>query len=99
VQGGSALLVFSFPKSEAITLADKEVEFVSKLCSQSFGGFGGGGGGGAVPQNGPLFSMQGGGGGGRGGQAGGANATPACNLTIKKKFKLKDMAVKGEPAL
>ena len=42
--GAASLLIFAFPKTEALTLADKEVEFVSKLCGG--GGFGGGGGGG-----------------------------------------------------
>jgi hypothetical protein len=67
-QGGASLLLFAFPKSDAITLADKEVEFVTKLCGPSFGGGGGGGGG-------------------------------ACQYNVKKKFKLKDMAIKGELAL
>jgi hypothetical protein len=67
--GGASLLLFAFPKSDAITLADKEVEFVTRLCGPSFGGGGASGGGGA------------------------------CQYNVKKKFKLKDMAIKGELAL
>jgi hypothetical protein len=66
IKGGSSLLIYAFPKSDAITLADKEVEFVSKLCGPSFG---------------------------RGGPA------SPCQYNIKKKFKIKDMVLKGEPAL
>jgi hypothetical protein len=86
-QGGSALLLFAFPKTEAITLADKEVEFVTKLCQQGRGGAPGAG------------SRQGGGapGGAAGGGAAGGAAT--CQYNVKKKFKLKDMAIKGELAL
>lgn len=66
VRGGSTLLIFEFPKTDPITLADKEVEFVSKLCGPSFG---------------------------RGG------AGQACQYNVKKKFKLKDMVLKGDLAL
>ena len=64
---GSSLLLFAFPKSDAITLDDKEVEFVTKLCAPSFGP--------AVP------------------------GQQACQYNVKKKFKLKDMVVKGALAL
>jgi hypothetical protein len=63
---GSSLLLFAFPKSDAITLADKEVEFVTKLCAPSFG---------------PAAPGQ------------------ACQYNVRKKFKLKDMVLKGELAL
>ena len=75
-------MLFSFAKTDAITLADKEVEFVTKLCSQ---GFGRGAPGAGAP-----------GAGAPGGQAAGASN---CQLNVKKKFKLKDMVVKGELAL
>ena len=45
----AAVIVYVFPKTGAIAAEDKEVEFVTKLCGPSFGGFGGGGGGGAAP--------------------------------------------------
>jgi hypothetical protein len=110
LQGGTALLLYSFPKTDPITLADKEVEFVTKLCG-GFGGFGGGGGGGggapgappvgggdlqlsSVPQRGGGGGGGGVGGGGGGGQAS-RGATSSCSLSVKKKFKLKDMAIKG----
>ena len=51
--GGSTVIVFAFPKTDAITAGDKEVEIVSKVGQYS----------------------------------------------VKKKFKLKDMVVKGELAL
>ena len=53
VEGGSTVFVFQFPKGLALTMIDREVEFVSKVG----------------------------------------------NLTIKKKFKMKDMVYKGELAL
>jgi translation initiation factor IF-2 len=81
-RGVASLLVYVFPKTDPITLADKEVEFSSKLCGGGFGGFGGGGGGGGFggapagggPANAPLFEMQRGGGGGGFGGGGGAGA-------------------------
>src|SRR5262245_3294813 len=66
VKGGSSLLIYAFPKSDPITLADKEVEFVSKLCGPSFGR--------------------------------GAAATN-CQYNVKRKFKVKDMVIKGDLAL
>jgi hypothetical protein len=66
VKGGSSLLIYAFPKTDAITLADKEVEFVTKLCAPSFG---------------------------RGG------AAPSCQYNVKRKFKVKDMVIKGDLAL
>jgi hypothetical protein len=62
---GSSLLLFAFLKTDAITLDDKEVEFVTKLCAPSFG----------------------------------RGAAPMCQYNVKKKFKLKDMVVKGALAL
>jgi len=53
VEGGSTVFVFQFPKGLALTMVDREVEFVTKVG----------------------------------------------NLTIKKKFKMKDMVYKGELAL
>ena len=44
-------MLYMFPKTDAITIADKEVEFVTKLCSR---GFGGGGGRGAAPGASPA---------------------------------------------
>jgi hypothetical protein len=98
---GSSLMTFRFPR-DPITLDDKEVEFVSKLC--------GGGGGGfppLLPEN-PQLNLQGapqrGGGGGLPGDFGNApvpaaGQVPACNYNVKKKFKLKDMVVNGELGL
>jgi hypothetical protein len=108
-QGGgsnrSSILVFAFPKTDAITLADKEVEFSSKLCSGGFGGFGGGGGGlpgggfggggtptGGAPANAPLFDMQRGGGGGSGGGGGfggGAGRPAGSAPTSNCRFNVK----------
>jgi hypothetical protein len=112
-RGMSSMLVYVFPKTDAISAADKEVEFSSKLCTAAFGGFGGGGGGaprGGAPANAPFLDIQrGGGGGGIGGggfgaPGGGAAATPpsatsTCRYGVKKKFKLKDMVFNGELAL
>jgi len=47
-------MLYMFPKTDAITIADKEVEFVTKLCSRGGGGFGGGGGRGAAPGAAPA---------------------------------------------
>jgi hypothetical protein len=104
-QGGSnrsSMLVFVFPKTDAITLADKEVEFSSKLCGGGFGGFGGGGGGfggggfggtptGGAPANAPLFDMQRGGGGGAGGGGfgGGAGRPGGGGSTPNCRFNVK----------
>ncbi len=98
VSGASSLLTFRFPR-DPITLDDKEVEFVTKLC--------GGSGGGPVPipdflqLNSAAAPQRGGGGGGFPGDLGipttqSAPQGPACNYSVKKKFKLKDMVVKGE---
>ena len=96
--GASSLLTFRFPR-DPITLDDKEVEFVTKLC-------GGGGGGGPLPipdflQLNSAAQQRGGAGGGFPGDLGipptqSAPQGPACNYSVKKKFKLKDMVVKGE---
>jgi hypothetical protein len=100
-RGTASLISFAFAKTAPITLADEEVEFVSKLCGGGgFGGFG------APGAGAPAFSMQGGGGfggeggrvGGGGGRSGGGAPAP-CSLNIKKKFKLKDMVYNGELAL
>ena len=100
VSGASSLLTFRFPR-DPITLEDKEVEFVTKLC--------GGGGGGPVPLpdfqqlNSAAAPQRGAGGGAVGfpGDLGNpptqtAAQGPACNYIVKKKFKLKDMVVGGE---
>ena len=99
MSGASSLLTFRFPR-DPITLADKEVEFVTKLC---------GGGGGALPtiptdflQLNSAAPQRGGGVGGFPGDLGGIPPSPstpqgsACNYIVKKKFKLKDMVVSGE---
>jgi hypothetical protein len=102
----TSLVVFRFPR-DPITLEDKEVEFVTKLC-----GGGGGGSIGGVPippvqgQGGAPFELSAGaqrGGGGipGGGTVGGqgvrmGDPLPPCNYYVKKKFKLKDMVVNGE---
>lgn len=36
-RGAASLLVYVFPKTDAITAADKEVDFSSKLCTAAFG--------------------------------------------------------------
>ena len=41
-------MIYVFPKTDVITIDDKEVEFVTKLCGGFGGGFGGGGGRGAA---------------------------------------------------
>ena len=45
------MMIYVFPKTDAITIDDKEVEFVSKLCGPSFGGGRGAAGGGAPAGN------------------------------------------------
>jgi len=50
----TSVMLYMFPKTDAITIADKEVEFVTKLCSRGGGGFGGGGGRGAAPGAAPA---------------------------------------------
>jgi len=50
----TSIMLYMFPKTDAITIADKEVEFVTKLCSRGGGGFGGGGGRGAAPGAAPA---------------------------------------------
>jgi hypothetical protein len=101
----AALVTFRFPR-DPVTLQDKEVEFVTKLCGG--GGFGGRGGGAPVPLGGPnpgglQFEMAAGqqrGGGlpipGSGPNVRMGDPLPACNIQVKKTFKLKDMVVKGE---
>lgn len=92
-------MTFRFPR-DPITLDDKEVEFVTKLCGRptlppilipqnpqlNLG---------AVPQRGagatPDFPIN------NQGQA--AGQLPECNYNVKKKFKLKDMVVNGELTL
>ena len=88
-------MIFRFAR-ETITVEDKEVEFVTKLC-------GGGGGGPVAPPPDSALELElapgaqrGGGGGGTGG---GRGTAPACNYNVKKTFKLKDMVVKGELSL
>ena len=90
-----ALIIFRFAR-EPISIEDKEVEFVTKLCGG--GGFGGGGRAPAPPPDAGLqFELAAGaqrsGGGGRSG------STPACNYNVKKTFKLKDMVFMGALAL
>jgi hypothetical protein len=99
----ASLVIFRFPRDE-ITLEDKEVEFVTKLC----GGFGGLRGTVPIGQpaggRGPVFELSAGAQRDAGGGAappGGApvrmgDPLPTCNYLVKKKFKLKDMVVKGE---
>jgi hypothetical protein len=100
----ASLVIFRFPR-DPITLEDKEVEFVTKLC----GGRGFGGGAPVTPPSdlgGAQFELaagaqRGGGGGTGGGSVGGpsprvGDPLPACNYYVKKKFKLKDMVVNGE---
>ncbi len=102
----AALLTFRFPR-DPITLADKEVEFVTKLCR-------GGSASGASappaanpvqPQLGFAASAQRGGRGdfpqGRGEGPGVrmGDPPPPCNYYVKRTFKLKDMVVQGELAL
>jgi hypothetical protein len=98
----ASLVIFRFPR-DPITLADREVEFVTKLC------------GGGLPPGLPtsfpdVLQLDAAGGAQRGssgvppdlGDAGRGlqNAQmPACNYNVKKTFKLKDMVVKGELAL
>lgn len=82
----TSVMLYMFPKTDAITSADKEVELVTKLCSRGFGGFGGGGGRGGAPGAGAGAPPAAG---------GGAN----CQYNVKKKFKLKDMVYNGELAL
>jgi hypothetical protein len=100
----AALLIFRFPR-DPITLEDKEVEFVTKLCA------GGDPGAAAVaPLPDARFDVAAGS--QRGGRAGvpdgriggvqGArmgNPLPPCNYHVKRTFKLKDMMVKGELSL
>jgi hypothetical protein len=47
-RGVASVMIYVFPKTDAITIDDKEVEFVTKLCGGFGGGFGGGGGRGAA---------------------------------------------------
>jgi hypothetical protein len=99
----ASLLTFRFPR-DTITLDDKEVEFVTKLC-----GGGSGAPSAAFPPEGFQLNAAGAaqrGGGGigppsdlGGGQGQQAPQGPACNYNVKKKFKLKDMVVKGELVL
>ena len=83
-RGVSSVLVYAFPKTDAITVADKEVEFVTKLCRPGGGGFGGGGGRGGAPGAAPGAPPA---------------PSSGCDLNVKKKFKLKDMVYNGELAL
>lgn len=103
-QTTAALVTFRFPR-DPITLADKEVEFVTKLCGG--GGFGRGGVAPAGPASsgGVLFERAADAqrGGTQTGMPGGTGAgvrmgdpAPPCNYIVKKTFKLKDMVVKGE---
>jgi hypothetical protein len=93
-------MTFRFPR-DPITLADKEVEFVSKLCGSGGGGFP------PILSDGPQLNFEGAqqrGVGGVSADFGGvpvpaAGQAPACNYNVKKKFKLKDMVVNGELAL
>ena len=48
-RGVASLLVYVFPKTDAVTAADKEVEFSSKLCTAAFGARPGAPAGGAEP--------------------------------------------------
>jgi hypothetical protein len=110
----ASVILFRFPR-DPITLEDKEVDFVTKLCGSN-----GVGRGDAVPpppENNQLFDLgaaaQRGGGGGGGGFGGGgrrgatgintgrmgAANLPSCNYDVKKTFKLKNMVVKGQLAL
>ena len=83
---------YFFPRTEEISLADKEVEFFMKL--QRPGGAGQRGGGRAGREGGP------GAGGGRPGAAGGGRAAFALfGKEIRRKFKLKDMVYNGTLAL
>ena len=102
----ASLLIFRFPR-DPITLDDKEVEFVTKLCS------GGPASGASLtpaadqvrPQFGFATSAQRGARGGvpqgRGGGQGArmGDPPPPCNYHVKKTFKLKDMVVRGDLAL
>src|SRR5688572_20444401 len=102
----ASLLTFRFPR-DPITLDDKEVEFVTKLCRD------GSASGASVtpaadsvqPQLGFAASAQRGGRGdfpqGRGGGQGArmGDPSPACNYHVKRTFKLKDMVVQGDLAL
>jgi hypothetical protein len=101
-RGVASVLIYVFPKTDAIGIDDKEVEFVSKLCGGFGGGFGGGGGGGGGRGAAPGAAPGGGGGGGRGatpGAAPGGSGASTCQFNVKKKFKLKDMMYNGELAL
>ena len=102
---------YFFPRTEEISLADKEVEFFMKL--QRPGGMGQRGGGRAGREGGPGAGGRAGGagggpgaqggrggagaGGGRGG--GGGAAFALFGKEIKRKFKLKDMVYNGTLAL
>jgi hypothetical protein len=44
-RGVASVMIYVFPKTDPITIDDKEVEFVSKLCGAGFGGRGAAGGG------------------------------------------------------
>jgi hypothetical protein len=98
--GSSAgsLVVFRFPR-DPITLGDKEVEFVTRLCSSGGGAqflqsspgvpqFNAAG----AAQRGPPPDIE-------GILQAPRSPVPACNYNVKKKFKLKDMLVKGGLAL
>lgn len=106
----AALLTFRFPR-DPITLADKEVEFVTKLCRGDSAS------GASVtptatvqPQLGFAASGQRGGRGdfpqgrgdspqGRGQGARMGDPPPPCNYQVKRTFKLKDMVMQGDLAL
>ncbi len=94
---GSSLVAFRFPR-DPITLDDKEVEFVTRLCGS-----------GPVPlppsapgvlqlnagaaQRGTLPPPP------EGALRAPQSPAPACNYNVTKKFKLKDMVVRGELTL
>ena len=95
---GWSLVAFRFPR-DPITLDDKEVEFVTKLC---------GGGAAPLPQLSPgILQLNAAGAAQRGGLPpdlegilrAPQSPLPACNYSVTKKFKLKDMMVRGELTL
>ena len=113
VQTGGQMTRFYyfFPRTEEISLADKEVEFFMKL--QRPGGAGqrgggragreGGAGGGGASAGGRGGGAGSGAGGGRPGAAGGGRGGGAAfalfGKEIRRKFKLKDMVYNGTLAL
>ena len=92
---GSSLVAFRFPR-DPITLDDKEVEFVTKLCSSGAADL-------LPPSNPGVLQLNAAGAAQRGTlplppggiSRGPQSPSPACNYNVTKKFKLKDMVVKG----